>query len=65
MGLLNKDLEQLNAGSLYKFSATKMGNLGAQEYTLATIVCDASGSVESYAPQLITALKTVFNAGIV
>ena len=62
MGLLDKDLEQLNAGSGYKFSATKVKQLGASEYTLATIVVDASSSVEGFAPQLETALKTVFKA---
>ena len=62
MGLLDKNLETLNAGSGYKFSATKIDKLGAAEYTLATIVMDASSSVEGYAPQLEQALKTVFKA---
>lgn len=62
MGLLDKDLEQLNAGSGYKFSATKVKSLGASEYTLATIVMDASSSVEGFAPQLEQALKTIFKA---
>ena len=62
MGLLDKDLEQLNAGSGYKFSATKINQLGASEYTLATIVMDASSSVESYAVQLEQALKTIYKA---
>lgn len=62
MGLLDKDLEQLNAGSGYKFSATKVKELGAAEYTLATIVMDASSSVEGFAAQLEQALKTVYKA---
>jgi hypothetical protein len=62
MSLLSKNLQQLNAGSGYKFSATKIDKLGATQYTLATIVMDTSTSVESYAPQLETALKTVFKA---
>lgn len=62
MGLLDKDLEQLQAGSGYKFSATKIKSLGASEYTLVTIVMDASSSVEAFAPQLEQALKTVFKA---
>lgn len=62
MGLLDKDLEQLNAGSGYKFSATKVKDLGATEYTLATIVVDASSSVQGFATQLEAALKTVFKA---
>lgn len=62
MSLLTKDLEQLNAGSGYKFSATKIDALGASEYTLATIAVDASSSVESFATQLEQSLKTVFKA---
>lgn len=62
MSLLDKDLDQLNAGSGYKFSATKVKELGAAEYTLATIVMDASDSVSGFAPQLEQALKTIFKA---
>lgn len=62
MGLLDKDLEQLNTGSGYKFSATKVKDLGATEYTLATIVVDASNSVQGFETQLEAALKTVFKA---
>jgi len=62
MSLLSKNLEDLKAGSGYKFSATKIKDLGAAEYTLATIVVDASSSVEPFAAQLEQALKTVFKA---
>jgi hypothetical protein len=62
MGLLDKDLEQLQAGSGYKFSATKVKSLGASEYTLASLVVDASSSVEAFAAQLEQALKTVLKA---
>jgi uncharacterized protein YegL len=62
MSLLSKNLETLNAGSGYKFSATKINDLGAAEYTLATIVMDASSSVEGFAVQLEQALKTIFKA---
>lgn len=55
-------MEQLQAGSNYRFSATKPEKLGASEYTLATIVMDASGSVAPFAAQLEQALKTVFKA---
>jgi len=58
----NTNLETLNAGSGYKFSATKLNKLGATEYTLATIVEDASGSVNSYAAALEQALKTIRKA---
>jgi uncharacterized protein YegL len=62
MSLLDKDLEQLNAGSNYKFSATKIDKLGASEYTLVTIVMDASGSVSGFAKELEQCLKTIFKA---
>lgn len=62
MGLLDKDVSQLTAGSGYKFSATKIEKLGATEYTLATICVDTSSSVSGYAQQLEDALKTVFKA---
>lgn len=62
MSLLDKDLENLNAGSNYKFSATKMDVLGAAEYTLASIVMDVSGSVTSFGPQLEDAVKSIFKA---
>jgi uncharacterized protein YegL len=60
--LKSKGLDQLNAGSGYKFSATRVKDLGASEYTLATIVVDASGSVAGFEDQLNQCLKTVFNA---
>ena len=62
MSLMDKDLEQLNAGSNYKFSATKLTKLGAAEYTLATIVEDASGSVSGFAADLEQAIKTIYKA---
>lgn len=62
MSLLDKDLEQLTAGSGYKFSATKISKLGASEYTLVTIVTDSSGSVSGFAAQLETCLKTIFKS---
>ncbi len=62
MGLLDKDLEQIQAGSNYKFSATKINKLGAAEYTLATMVIDTSSSVDSFGPQLEQTVKTIFRA---
>lgn len=62
MSLLSKNLENLNAGSGYKFSATKINDLGAAEYTLATMVMDASSSVSGFAAQLEQAVKTIFKA---
>jgi hypothetical protein len=62
MSLLNKDLQQLNAGSNYKFSATKINKLGAFDYTLATMVIDASSSVAGFAAQLEQTVKTILKA---
>lgn len=62
MSLLDKDSQQLNTGSGYKFSATKVKSLGATEYTLATIVMDASSSVQGFSVQLEQALKTILKA---
>ena len=64
MSLINNttDLETINAGSGYKFSGTKLGKLGAAEYTLATIVEDASGSVSGFASSLEQAIKTIYKS---
>jgi hypothetical protein len=59
---MDKDLEQLNAGSNYKFSATKLTKLGAAEYTLSSIIQDGSGSVSGFSAALEQALKTIFKA---
>lgn len=60
--LLDQDVEQLAAGSNYKFSGTKIEKLGASEYTLVTICCDGSSSVEPFAAHLERMLKTVLKA---
>lgn len=62
MSLLNKDLAAFNAGSGYKFSATKVTSLGASEYTLVTLVIDASSSVDQFSAQLEQCIKTVFKS---
>lgn len=62
MSFLSKNLEQLQAASGYNFSATKIEDLGAMEYTLATVVVDVSGSVSGFLTQLNDCLKTVFKA---
>lgn len=46
----------------YGFSATKLDALGASEYTLVTIACDASSSVNSYKADLEKALKEIINS---
>lgn len=49
-------------GSNFQFSATRVTNLGASEYTLSVIVVDVSGSVSPYLVQMEKALQEVVKA---
>lgn len=55
MPLLNDeqtmDAHQIG-GTNYGFSAKRLGDLGATEYTLGLLVVDVSGSVASFRDQL-------------
>jgi uncharacterized protein YegL len=46
----------------YGFSATRLEDLGATEYTLVTICCDASSSVYGFKTDLEKALKEIINS---
>jgi len=46
----------------FQFSAVRIEDLGASEYTLVTIVCDISGSVMSFADELLHCIKTIVEA---
>jgi len=46
----------------FQFSAVRIEDLGATEYTLVTIICDISGSVRSFSTELLNAIKTVVEA---
>jgi uncharacterized protein YegL len=46
----------------FQFSAVRIENLGATEYTLVTIICDISGSVSPFANELLRCVKTVVEA---
>lgn len=46
----------------YGYSATRLDDLGAAEYTLVSIVCDASGSVAAFQGELENALKRIVQA---
>jgi len=64
MPLLNTsdaDMETIKipGGGNFQFSAIRPEMLGATEYTLATIVIDVTGSVQSFAAALLDCLKTV------
>jgi len=60
--LVDESMETLKTGSNYKFSAVKVDQLGATEYTLVTIAQDASGSVDSYAREMEKCLKTILDS---
>jgi hypothetical protein len=46
----------------YGYSAARLQNLGAAEYTLATIVNDVSGSVASFRAEMEAALREIIGA---
>lgn len=49
-------------GSHYGFSATRINDLGAAEYTLVTIAADVSGSVGGFEKDIEKAIKEVVKA---
>jgi hypothetical protein len=54
------DMETHNIGGTnFQFSATKIENLGATEYTLVTLIQDASGSVQGYHKEMEACIKEV------
>ena len=46
----------------FNFSAVRIEDLGATEYTLVTVVCDISGSVMHFADDLLVCIKTIVEA---
>lgn len=46
----------------FQFSAVRIEDLGATEYTLVMIVCDISGSVIGFANDLMKCIKTIVEA---
>lgn len=46
-------------GSTFGFSAKRIGDLGASEYTLGLLIVDISGSVASFKTEIEGAIKTV------
>lgn len=57
MKLLNNDMANLNTASNYKFSAVKLDELGATEYTLVTILVDKSSSLNGFDRDLENMIK--------
>ena len=62
MPKLTDNLENFKLPGSYGYSATKLSELGATEYTLTTIVLDDSGSIASFKQEMVAALKEVVNA---
>lgn len=46
----------------FQFSAVRIEDLGATEYTLVTIICDISGSVVHFADDLLNCIKSIVGA---
>jgi uncharacterized protein YegL len=57
----NTDTKTYNTGH-YGFSAAKIDNLEACEYTLVTIVLDESGSTQSFKNEMESCVKEIINA---
>lgn len=53
--MLSHDLQ----GSAYGFSAARIEDLGAAEYTLVTIVADCSGSIQAFCPDIERCIREV------
>ena len=60
--LLDNTMQELKTASNYKFSAVKVDELGASEYTLVTVAQDISGSVFEYAREMENCLKTILES---
>ena len=56
MPALDAGMQQNTAGN-FQYSATKLNELGATEYTLVSIISDVSGSVLSFKDEMEIALK--------
>lgn len=46
----------------FQFSAVRIEDLGASDYTLVTIICDISGSVIHFADDLLQCIKSIVSA---
>lgn len=55
-------IQQTLSGSAYGFSGTRIEDLGAAEYTLVTIVCDDSGSVNGFRKELEACIEHIIHA---
>ena len=63
MPILDDDtMEEMKTASNFQFSAVKIDELGAPEYTLVTVAQDVSGSVFDYALEMEACLKTILES---
>jgi uncharacterized protein YegL len=60
--LKDENLEQMNTASGFNFSAAKIDDLGASEYTLVNIAVDVSGSVTDYKDNLEKCIAEIVTA---
>src|ERR1700755_1955261 len=57
MPRITDDMTDFNIGGGFQFSATKIENLGATSYTLASVFADASSSVSPFANLILEMMK--------
>ncbi len=57
-----EEVMQQSGPGAFQFSGVRVENLGATEYTLVTIVLDISGSVYTFANDLLKMVKTIVEA---
>lgn len=63
MPRFDSDLESFSTFTgHFGFSATKIGDLAAAEYTLCSITVDRSGSTQGFRPEMIQAIKEIVKA---
>lgn len=62
MPKFNPDMEQHKSGSGFAFSAQRIANLGASEYTLVGIAADTSASVDDFRLEIENGVKSIVSA---
>ncbi len=62
MPKLDSSMKAVTTANNYRFTATRLQDLGASEYTLVTIITDVSTSVQSYRGQLEACIKAVLGS---
>ena len=59
---VNMDVHNIPGGGTFQFSAVKMDNLGATEYTLVTVAMDTSGSLQGFEQELKKTIGSIVDA---